>query len=427
MAETGESLLKRCEEGHVFDVTRHATCPTCGSPVAGRGRPGPVQNGPGRNEPAQNEPAQSEPPPAATDAGAPADANIAGAPTKLDGARTKLPAAFRGLRGLALAGGAVGAVLLVVAILTSGDQSPDGARSNAVEDSAPTSQAPAVIRQQDEATAPSSTAPSRDAPSSNAPSSNAPSSNADDFNPSTADPYGVWEMYTPTANQGPFRHVIEIRPDGSYSVNAGPYSHAGSMTFTGRVYQLQSRTSAYQDGGAFFRPDPDTIVFEGRLGRTVWVRVQQPTLFDLTDDRIPLPANLPAALKRMAANIRASWRNDAVPVRFEVERTRHGAYELKASFMSPQDSTGLAVTWGLYHTSQFDMGGVNWFNKPLPEAFVDLPEAYAALGAVGPLKRASLGYFNRGGGGNTYDAAAPPAWMINPEAGGGGLVEAVTR
>ena len=199
------------------------------------------------------------------------------------------------------------------------------------------------------------------------------------------------------------------------------------MTFTGRTYQLRSRTSAYQDAGAFFRPDPDGLVFEGRLGRSVWARVQEPSLFDLAGDGIQLPSGLPRVLERMSKHIRATWRDDAVAVDVEVERSRHGAYELKVSFLSPQDQTGLSVTWSRFHSNEFEMGGVSWFDKPLPETFIDLPEAYAALGAVGPIKRASLGYFNRGSGGGTYDRAAPPSWLILPEAGQGGLVEGARR
>ena len=399
MTGTGESLLKRCLEGHVFDAARHETCPTCGSPAAGKGR----------SETADN--AQEEPPAETTVQAETSGTTGAGQGPRTEARRPGLPSALKGVRGLALIGGLVGAALLVVAVLTARDDAPSSSVADApeeVETPQEEPEAPAVFSRQDEEPAPAAA--------------------ADDFNPSTADPYGLWEMYTPTVNQGPFRHVIEIRPNGSYTVYAGPYSHAGSMTFAGRTYLLHSRTSAYQDGGAFFRPDPDGLVFEGRLGRSVWARVREPSLFDLAGDGIQLPSNLPKVLERMSKHIRATWRNDAVAVMFEVERSRHGAYELKVSFLSPQDQTGLSVTWSRFHSNEFEMGGVNWFDKPLPEAFVDLPEAYAALGAVGPIKRASLGYFNRGGGGgDTYDRAAPPGWLILPEAGQGGLVEGARR
>ncbi|NWG45920.1 MAG: hypothetical protein HXY25_05150, partial [Alphaproteobacteria bacterium] len=244
------------------------------------------------------------------------------------------------------------------------------------------------------------------------------------FNPSTAEPYGLWEMFMPLPGQAPFRHVFEIRPEGTYTVDAGPYSHSGRINFTGRVYTLKSQTSVYEDGGAFFRPDPDTIVFEGRAGRSVWTRVTAPGYFDIDPSRHNMPVKVAEALARLKAEMREGWRPDAEPVRLEIERNQHGIYQMKVSFHSPADGTGMTVTRDRFRSSEFAMGGVNWFVKPLPESFIDPGEAAQALGTRAPIKRAQLGYFNRRGGGNTFDAAAPVGWSLLAEAGPSGLVDA---
>lgn len=391
MADQPESVLKRCEEGHVFDVAKESVCPICGSPPAGGGAP-PI--GKEASETPEPSAPSVEPPPAHT----------VKEPGVLSRFLTNFPQSIGGVRGLAI-GGAVVIALLIVAVIVGGNDAPTD-RSD-IQTAGPSEtgpSAPAVLPREEERPPKKSS-----------------------FSPSTAEPYGTWELFVPMPGSAPMRHVFEIRSDGGYSIYAGPYSHSGRVTFTGRVYQLQSRTSGYQDAGAFSTPDPDTIVFNGRLGRSVWARVRQQSLFDLTDDPLRLPKNVPAALRRMTKHIRDIWREDAEPVALEIKRDRAHNYELKVSFLSPRDKAGLVVTWGRYHSKEFSMGSVGWFDKPLPKNFIDLAKAYASFKSKVPIRKASLGYYTRGRGkGNTYDRAAPPGWLIIPEGARGGLVDAAT-
>ena len=60
---------------------------------------------------------------------------------------------LRGVRGLALAGGLIGAVLLVVAVLTARDDAPSSSVADAVEEAETPQEepeGPAVISRQDE-------------------------------------------------------------------------------------------------------------------------------------------------------------------------------------------------------------------------------------------------------------------------------------
>jgi len=406
MSEKKESVLKRCEEGHVFDAANNERCPTCGSPVAGsrqREETPDMAPPPDASREPEAAPAQEAKAPVQEGAGTSAQSQAAEKQVaqNQDGVAdvlSHLPPWLREPRTLAVIAGSL-AVLFLIALFV-GQDAPDTK--------------PQVADQ---------TVSDDDVVFDDA----RPIEEENRFNPSTADPFGVWEMFVPTPGAGPQRHVFEILPNGNYKIYAGPYSHAGHIVFTGRVYQLKSRTSIYEDGGAFSRPDPDTIVFEGRLGRSVWASVGQPGLYDVVDDGSGLPENVPDVLARMTKKMQTTWREDAIAVALEIERTRHEAYDVEVRFLSPTDRTGMIVTWNRFADSEFSVGGTSWFDQPLPTAFRDLKDAYAAMNNKAPIKRAMLGYFARRGGGETYDRSAPASWSIIPEAGRSGTVTATTN
>ncbi|MBI1392311.1 MAG: hypothetical protein GC152_06160 [Alphaproteobacteria bacterium] len=382
------SLFKRCEEGHIFDAAKADACPTCGSPAAGAGRPRPD---------AVKETGKEAVTPETAAGGMTAPPGVDERTSAAAEIRAKAAASPAGRR-IAIAAGLIGTGLVLALATREPDRTgadPAGADTRSREVVAFDAPPAEEQREADERSA-----------------------------AAASEPYGLWEMYTPLPGQAPMRHVFEIREDGTYTIDAGPYSHAGRILFIGRTYQLKSQTSAYEDAGAFCRPDADTISFQGRLGASVWTRVKSPGLFDVDPDRHGAPINVAATLARMTAETHRTWREDATPVSLRIERSRHGTYDMKVSYISPKDQTGLVVTWGRFAASEFAVGGVSWFDRPLGAAFIDPGDAAAALGAVAPVKRAELGYFSRNGGGNTFDRVAPLAWLIVAEAGPSGLVAA---
>lgn len=376
MSEAGTPNLKFCEEGHVFDLAKAERCPTCGSTAAGGG---------GQTWRAADEAKQTG---GTSESGA-AAATLAGGATATvrlgataGGAAATAPAGdpvtrlMRSLPPWGLpAGGAALVVLVLLVALLGGGKDPGSAQTTAVVAS------PSIEVDRNNPIV-------KEAAADQTPAELAAANL----------PYGLWEMFL---NLGPptglRRQVIEIRDNGTYKLHDQVYGHAGRMSFDGRHYTLKSRTSIYEDDGAFTRPDADTIVFEGRFGRTVWTRVRQQPLFETTTDALELPKGVPATLAAMKQEARKTWAEDAVPVRMEIERTKYDGFQIRVDFVSPTDLSGLNLMWRQFDTSEFEHKAVNWGSTELPAEFLDLPEAYAALQEKAALKRAQLEKDQRGG------------------------------
>jgi hypothetical protein len=84
---------------------------------------------------------------------------------------------------------------------------------------------------------------------------------------------GPWllEVRLPSP-QGPVAVWWTIEADGSYAIDAGPFSHAGAMTAAGSTWALTSQTSDFEDGGRYETSDWATIVTHGRFGIGRWHR-----------------------------------------------------------------------------------------------------------------------------------------------------------
>ncbi|MCP5433140.1 MAG: hypothetical protein H6923_07710 [Alphaproteobacteria bacterium] len=387
MAEGGAQNLKFCEEGHIFDLASSERCPQCGSPAAGGGAKAWA-------------PQKSDTPP---DGGSAAKDDLAdkGArrpepvPPRPNPMRGLLEAFERlGLPAWALPS-ALGALLVALLAIFLWPSAPTPAGPAPTQKAGPAESDRVVDRFTEEK----------------------PAAQDEDLAASEG-AYGLWEIFL---NLGPptgtWRQVLEIRDDGTYTIHDAVYGHAGRMTFTGRHYTLKSRTNIFEDEGVFSRPDHDTLVFEGRLGRTVWTRVHQQPLFALTDSGPRLPKDVPAVVGEMVKDTRASWREDAILVRLQIERNKYNDFDIRGDFVSPQDFAGLNLTWTRFATNEFEHKAVNWGTRAIPERFLDLPEAYAALKESAALKRATL----------DVDQGGRLLWGISSERGTGGAVNAAVQ
>lgn len=380
--------LKFCEEGHVFDLSVHEKCPICGSPVAGGGDDEDDQDV-APDAPAPRPATGGDRPPRPNESRG--EAHMPGAVEQILSSLSSVSSTLSSQQKLYIGGGfaAVLAIGLVLLLMFSGDQS--GAHKTETKTNAGTEDRLLTTLEEE--------APSKDK----------------SFDAATAEPYGTWETFINLSPMYPhWRQVFQIFDDGSYILHDKVYGHAGRMTFTGRHYQLKSRTNVYEDEGVYSRPDADTIVFEGRLGRSVWTAVKQTPLFTVTAVAPIVPTDIPSVLKAMTADSRAVWRDDAVPVGLEIERNKYNSYDIEARFWSPTDNAGYVLTWAPFEASEYEHEAVSWSQHELPERFLDLPDAYAVLDQKSVLKRATLNFNNNG----------VLLWLLVPSSGRGGGVDA---
>ena len=232
----------------------------------------------------------------------------------------------------------------------------------------------------------------------------------------------------------------EIRANGTYTVS-GPGAaagHSGSFRASGGKWSLRSTTWG-EDGGTYQLPDANTFLGIGKLGAGTWVRTspvksagkEKPAssakparsasrelkLATQTDSGKALPKDIPE-LTAAATKRARQWKKDAaaVSVEFrEVNAPNLKGPEVRYSFISPSDGTGLmlTVTEGGVSTHEFQQK-VNWGDNPLPPVFVDLPAAVVSArrnGMKGPINSASL---------RIYDAhgVTALAWMVSASSGG---------
>ncbi len=214
--------------------------------------------------------------------------------------------------------------------------------------------------------------------------------------PSAIDPslVGSWmlEVALPSP-QGPVRVSWDMRADGTYAVDAGVFSHAGTLEAKDGQWHLRSSVNTFTDGGRYELPDWTTLVTYSTLGVGRWYR-QAPKLAletaTITGDTIA--KNLPE-LARSATAIAQGWQADAILVMLEVKPPA-GALGLEAdlTFFSPATGGGLWLTarpdGARLKAIRAGGGGVR-----IPDGFLDLPEAWALArqhGLPPPIGVASL-------------------------------------
>ncbi|MEZ5865258.1 MAG: hypothetical protein R3D25_14790 [Geminicoccaceae bacterium] len=209
---------------------------------------------------------------------------------------------------------------------------------------------------------------------------------------------GTWllEVQLPTA-QGPVAVVWTIAADGSYVIDAGPFSHAGNMTAQGGNWEQAATTSGFTDGGTYALPNWARLQTRARSGMGGWNRIQPDlALAVIAVSDQALPSGLPdlAARARLVAQ---GWRPDAELVGIEFEQRDSHQWnakdEVELRYVSPASGAGLVMTVATDGTRFFAHDVVNWGSGTIPDGFLDLPAVWAIArqhGLVPPLARANL-------------------------------------
>ena len=230
----------------------------------------------------------------------------------------------------------------------------------------------------------------------------------------TVDPalVGTWllEVRLPTP-QGPVAVYWTIDAEGSYTVDAGPLSHAGSMTAGASSWTLTSRTSDFQDGGRYEIGDWATIVMHGRYGIGRWHRRAPSLALDTAAISGQLvPTGIPAITDAARALARR-WQPDALLSMIDYERPDSPNPQppaVRLSFFSPATGLGLWIRGSSAGTSF--SGASRGGGSAIPNGFLDLPQAWAVArqhGVQPPLERAVLRVW-------TPEGSAPVlAWTVS--------------
>jgi hypothetical protein len=214
--------------------------------------------------------------------------------------------------------------------------------------------------------------------------------------PSAIDPtlVGSWrlEIELPSP-QGPVPVNWDMRADGTYAVDAGPFSHAGTLEAKDGQWHLQSTVNSFTDGGRYEMPDWTTLVTYGTLGVGRWYREAPKLVLETaTIGGDTIPKNLPE-LAHAATALARSWQADAILVMLEAKPPAGAlGYQANLTFFSPATGGGLWLTasrdGARLRAIRAGGGGVR-----IPDGFLDLPEAWAIArqhGVPPPIGPATL-------------------------------------
>jgi hypothetical protein len=246
-----------------------------------------------------------------------------------------------------------------------------------------------------------------------------PQAPAQDVAAAPVDPalVGTWllEVRLPSP-QGPVAVWWTIEADGSYSVDAGPFSHAGTLTARASNWSLTAQTSDFQDGGRYEAPDWATIVMHGRLGIGRWHRRERAlTLATAAINSQLVPIGVPA-ITAAARALARRWQPDALLGMIDYQRPdgpNPPPPSVRLSFFSPASGLGLWITVSSEGASFF--GASRGGGSAIPNGFLDLPQAWAVARQYGvqpPLERATLQVWTPGG------SAPVLAWSLSGARGG---------
>jgi len=238
---------------------------------------------------------------------------------------------------------------------------------------------------------------------------------------------------------------VTINPDGTFAQQSG---NAGSWECTNAAqgrFTLRWRQGGYvnqlalsADGKSLSSADPtQQFVTAKRVGTGANVQPRQDAsalpassalmMSTQTDGSHLLPKDLPQLMK-VAMQRARQWHADAIPVLIEFQHqdapnpAMRGP-EIRLSFLSPSQGTGLHVTVTTAGARTFAFNQkVNWGTLALPPIFLDLPAAVRIArknGMKGPLNRANLKIWTPSG--------APPvlAWMVGDKTVNGATGEII--
>ncbi len=209
---------------------------------------------------------------------------------------------------------------------------------------------------------------------------------------------GTWllEVMLPTP-QGPVAVVWTIAADGSYVIDAGPFSHSGTMTAQGGNWEQAATTSNFTDGGTYALPNWARLQTRARSGMGGWNRIRPDLILPVIEvSGQVLPSGLPDLASR-ARGVAQGWRPDAELVEIEFEQRDNHQWnardEVQLSYVSPASGGGLVMTIAVDGTRFFAHAVVNWGSGAIPDGFLDLPAVWAIArqhGLMPPLARANL-------------------------------------
>lgn len=126
------------------------------------------------------------------------------------------------------------------------------------------------------------------------------------------------------------------------------------------------------------------------------------------------PEVSPRTLAALSANVRRTWRPDAIPVQVDV-RHQGPAFVITTDFYSPSHKAGLMVVQSAGNTTNLPAPNPNWGVAAIPGNFLPLDAAVArapAAGAPGTLEHAIL-YRPAGGQGEPIDLVWQLAMQTN--------------
>ncbi|MBX3329666.1 MAG: hypothetical protein KF722_04635 [Nitrospira sp.] len=221
---------------------------------------------------------------------------------------------------------------------------------------------------------------------------------------------------------------VTIKSDGTFtqqSGNSGTWECTdparGAVTLRWRQGGFVNQLALSPDGRGLSSTDPSqplvTAKKVGVAGTAQSARTVSPSDMHLStqpDGVRQLPKDLPE-LMRAATERALQWRPDAIPVALEfterdVPNPAMRGPEVRFSFLSPSDSTGLFLTVTVAGATTHEVRQPrDWGVEPLPPVFVDLPAAVRIArehGTKGPVNRASLRIWSPSG------APAVFAWMV---------------
>ncbi len=217
---------------------------------------------------------------------------------------------------------------------------------------------------------------------------------------------GSWllEVMLPSP-QGPVAVLWTIEADGSYRIEAGPYSHSGTMTAFNGTWEQAATDRVFTDGGRYLFPNWARLETPARSGHGRWRRIMpELTLSTMEVSGQQVPTDLPALVER-ARTVAWSWRPDAELRVLDFDRpdsNQSGAsLEVDLGFVSPATGAGLSVTVATDGTRFFAHDVVTWGSDPIPDGFLDLPVVWAIgrqHGLQPPLDRAGLKVWRPGDG-----------------------------
>ncbi len=162
--------------------------------------------------------------------------------------------------------------------------------------------------------------------------------------PSAIDPslVGSWRLEVALPSpQGPVAVDWDMRADGTYALDAGPFSHAGTLAAKDGQWHLQSTVNSFTDGGRYELPDWTTLITYGTLGVGRWYREAPKLVLETTTiGGDAIARNLPELVRSASAGAQ-HWQADAILTMLEVKPPAGAlGYQANLTFFSP--ATGAA-------------------------------------------------------------------------------------